>query len=326
MPQLFSIPPREDLEETLKKAQEISRTNFGKRIHFYSPSFSNKKSSHNSFPSISITGNACSLKCLHCQGIVLKTMISAPTPEKLIEVCTNLKDKGGVGCLISGGCTPAGIVPIEKFIDAITLVKKKLGLTVVVHTGIIDEETAQKLKTAGIDAAMIDIIGSDETLQEVYHVKSRVAAFDTSMKALSDAGIPLIPHILVGLHFGELKGEANALKIISKYNPAAVIVISFFPIKGTAMEKVAPPTPEDIARVITAARSMMPKIPLVLGCMRPSGQHRAKTDTYAVKAGVNAIAFPSEEAIKLAEEMRLETSYSPECCSLIYRDITNKTI
>jgi uncharacterized radical SAM superfamily protein len=35
--------------------------------------------------------------------------------------------------------------------------------------------------------------------------------------------------------------------------------------------------------------------------MRPKGKHRAETDTLAIKAGVDAIAFPAEEAIEYAE-------------------------
>ena len=321
MPKTSSVQSEEDLETLLKKSRETSWKNFGKKIRFYSPSFSNKRSNHDAFPSISVTGNSCSLKCLHCQGIVLKTMISAPTPAKLIEVCRDIKSKGGVGCLISGGCTPTGVVPLERFVDALTQIKKDLGLTLVVHTGIIDRLTAEKLKAAEIDAALIDVIGSDETIQEIYHVKSSVAAFEVSLKAISDARIPLIPHVLIGLHFGQLKGEARALQIISKYDPAAVIAISFFPIKGTAMEKIAPPKPGDIARVLVMARSLMPSTPLVLGCMRPSGQHRIETDILAIKAGVNAIAFPCDEAVALAEEMKLKIAFSPECCSLIYRDM-----
>jgi len=84
---------------------------------------------------------------------------------------------------------------------------------------------------------------------------------------------------------------------------------------------VTPPSPEDIARVLVAARLMMPKTPLVLGCMRPKGKHRAETDMWAVKAGVNAIAFPSNEAIQLADSMELEASFSSLCCSQIFEDL-----
>jgi uncharacterized radical SAM superfamily protein len=168
---------------------------------------------------------------------------------------------------------------------------------------------------------LIDIIGSDETIREVYQLKVSVEDFDRSLRALHESEIPLVPHVLVGLHYGKLRGELQALKMISKYSPSAVIIIAFMPIHGTPMEKVNPPEPEDIAKVLVTARLMMPQTPVVLGCMRPKGKHRTRIDTLAVKAGVNAIAFPAEEAIQLAESMGLEITFSSLCCSQIFEDI-----
>jgi len=223
--------------------------------------------------------------------------------------------------LISGGCLPDGSVPLGKFVDAIAEVKQKLGLTVVVHTGVIDFDVASRLKEAGVNAALIDIIGSDETIKEIYQLNVTVDDYDKSLFALHKSGIPLVPHVLVGLHYGRLKGEFQALQMISKYSPSAVIVIALMPLRGTSMQDVEPPTPEDIVRVLVASRFMLPKTPLVLGCMRPKGKHRAETDKLAVKAGVNAIAFPSNEAIRLVESMDLEASFSSLCCSQIFEDI-----
>jgi len=314
------------LEQALTMARDISWRNFGKRIRFYAPSFMYYKTDRfcsmpTAFPSISITGSFCALKCKHCSGKVLQTMLSALTPEKLIEVCSEVKGKGGLGCLISGGCLPDGSVPLGRFVDALAEVKQKLGLTVVVHTGVIDFDMANRLKEAGVDAALIDVIGSDETIKEIYQLNVSVNDYDRSLSALHKSGIPLVPHVLVGLHYGKLRGEFNALQMISKYSPSAVIVIALMPIHGTFMQDVEPPSPQDIARVLVATRLMLPKTPLVLGCMRPKGRHRSQTDTWAVKAGVNAIAFPSDEAIRLAESMELETSFSSLCCSQIFEDL-----
>jgi uncharacterized radical SAM superfamily protein len=248
-------------------------------------------------------------------------MYPATTPQRLITLCQELKEKGAVGCLISGGCQPDGSVPLDRFVDAIAQIKKNLGLTIAVHTGVINEESAEKLKEAGVDAALIDIIGSDETIREIYQLDVRVADYEQSLANLSNVGIPLVPHVLVGLHYGRLRGELQALEMISKHEPSAVIIISFMPIHGTKMENVPPPTPMDIGRVILTARLMMRKTPLALGCMRPKGSHRAETDKLAVKAGVNAIAFPAEEAIKLAEQMGCQISFSSTCCSQIYIDV-----
>jgi len=297
------------------------------KMHFYAPSFMYYKSSvycssPNEFPTISVTGQGCALNCKHCGGVVLKTMYPATTSEKLFELCAELKRQGALGCLISGGCLPDGSVPLDNFVGSIAKIKRELGLTVFVHTGIISFETAVALKKAGVDAALIDVIGSDETINEVYNLKTSVKDYDNSLKALHETNIVFVPHVIVGLHYGKLKGELHALHIISKYEPSALVVIAFMPIHGTSMENVSPPKPLDIARVIIIARKLFPQTPLVLGCMRPKGKHRTETDVYAIKAGVNAIAFPAEEAIKFAKHQGYEIVFSSLCCSQIYSDIT----
>ena len=315
-----------EFRNALTTARSISWKNFGKRIRFYAPSFTHYETSYfssvsDAFPTISITGFFCALKCKHCGGKVLNTMISAPTPEELVNVCVSLKEKGAFGCLISGGCLPDGSIPFNKFIDAIAKIKRDTGLTVIVHTGVIDLSTARKLRKAGIDAALIDVIGSGETIREIYQLNVKVDDYRSSLEALHKVGIPTVPHVLVGLHYGKIKGEFQALKIISEYAPSAVIIIALMPIHDTPMENVNPPTPEDIAKVLMTARLMMPKTPIVLGCMRPKGEHRIRTDALAVEAGVNAIAFPTEEAIHLAESMGLEIAFSSLCCSQVFDDI-----
>lgn len=315
-----------ELEGALTSARKISWKNFGKQIGFYAPGFAYYKteyfhSSPTTFPTISVTGNSCTLSCKHCSGKVLETMLSAPTPKRLIETCTDLKNKGCVGCLISGGCLPDGSVPLDRFVDAIAEIRRDLGLTVLVHTGIIKSSTAKALKKAGVDAALIDVIGSNETIQEIYQLNARVNDYDRSLGALHESDIPTVPHVLVGLHYGKLKGELKALRMISRYSPSAVIIIAFMPVHNTPMENVVPPAPKEIVKVLVTARFMFPKTPIALGCMRPKGEHRTRTDMLAVRAGVNGIAFPVEEAIQLAESIGLEVAFSSFCCSQVFRDI-----
>ena len=312
-----------EFEKYLAKARMVSLKNFGKKIFFYAPSFMYYKTSYyqsrpNPFPTISITGSACSLKCKHCYGKVLRTMYPATTPEKLVELCRKLRNEGAIGCLISGGCLPDGSLPLDRFVDAIATVKREFGLAVAVHTGVIKLETAKRLKEAGVDSALLDIIGSDDTIKEIYNLSASVKDFENSLKALHDAGLAVVPHVLVGLHYGKLKGEINALRMISKYSPSAIIIIAFMPIRGTPMEDVAPPSPLDIAKIIVIARLMFPSVPLALGCMRPKGKHRIETDILAIRAGVNAIAFPTEEAIMEAERLGYQFCFSPLCCSQVY--------
>ncbi len=297
-----------------------------RQIRFYAPSFTYYKtryycSNSTDFPTVSVTGNACALKCKHCEGRVLETMHPAVTPEKLIALCETLKQKGTQGILISGGCTPEGNVPLEPFTEAISKIKRDLNLTVFVHTGTVEEETARKLKIAGVDAALIDVIGSNDTLLEIYNLKITTKDYEQSLRALDTAGIPFIPHIIVGLHHGKLKGERKALEIVASYEPSALVIIGFMPIHGTSMATTKPPSSLDIARVTAIARLMFPKTPVVLGCMRPKGKQRIETDMLALKAGVDAIAFPSDEAVVYAKNQGLRFSFSSFCCAQIYKDL-----
>ncbi len=316
----------ENLEELLKASRRLSWKNFGKKILFYAPSFIRYQNAYFSppklaFPSISITGNFCTLNCKHCGGKVLKTMIPATTPKSLIDVCRKLKEQGCMGCLISGGCLPDGSMPLKNFLNAILFIKREYDFTIAIHTGIIGSNVANELRDSGVDAVLIDIIGSDDTIREIYGLNMTVKDYDLSLKALHDSKIPYVPHIITGLHYGELKGEFNALKIIAKYKPSALVIIALIPLKGTSMDGVNPPIPEDIAKVLATARLMLPNTPIALGCMRPTGNHRINTDALAIDAGVNAIAFPEEATIELAKSRGLTVKFSPLCCFQTYADI-----
>jgi uncharacterized radical SAM superfamily protein len=314
-----------DLERLIAASRRRSWDLFGKTIKFYAPSFVRYQTAYytapvKAFPSISITGSSCALRCQHCKGIVLETMIPATTPADLLRVCRSLKEQGSIGCLISGGCLPNGTVPLGRFVETIRTITKELGLKVIVHTGVIQEPMAHALKAAGVDAALLDVIGSDDTIREVYNLEVGIADYESSLQALQRSGLPFIPHVIVGLHHGKLKGEFAAIDMIANYDPAALVIIALIPLRGTPMGRVDPASPAEIVEVIARARLKL-RAPIALGCMRPQGSHRVKTDTLAVEAGINAIAYPDPEAVALARTLGLASAFSPQCCSQIYEDL-----
>lgn len=290
-------------------------------VRFYAPSFTYYRSqqfcaSTNEFPTISVTGNNCALNCRHCGGSLLKTMHPASTPQALFGVGSKLKAEGAKGVLISGGCLKDGSVPLDEFASAIAQLKNDLGLTVFVHTGIIQPKTALALKAAGIDAALIDVIGSRQTIESTFNLDVTVDDYRLSLQALEDAGLLVVPHVIVGLNGGKLDGEAQAIQIIAENcKPQAVVVIAFMPIRGTQMANAPAPKPLDIARTVAAARVTFPDTPIRLGCMRPKGTSRDVADVLALKAGVDGIAFPSQQAIEYAEQARYKVEFSSYCCA-----------
>lgn len=317
--------PLSELEPLFAEARRISKGYGANVLHCYVPGLVHYdtpffKSTPQGFPGISVTGKDCQLGCKHCRGKLLERMTPATTPEALYQACAEVKRAGGVGCLVSGGSLKDGSVPLMDFIPTIKRVKQELGLKLVVHTGIVHPSIAEALIDAGIDAAMFDIIGARDTAREVYHLDCNIDAFEESLRLLVDRNIPVVPHIIVGLHFGKLKGERQALAMMTRHRPTAVVVVAFMPLDQTKMQGVTPSSPSDISRVILASRLLMPSTPLLLGCARPSGMHKIETDILAIKAGVDGIAYPSEDACSFAQDQGLGVKFHQQCCSLIWQD------
>jgi len=312
-----------NLNDLLTLSRDISWKNFGKKVTFYAPSLvdyqiSNFQFRPTDFPAISITGANCAINCKHCQGKVLETMIHAASADELARISRDLKAQGCVGYMITGGCTPFGSVPIEKFIDVIRQVKKELGLKIVMHIGLVDRHMANMLKEAGVDAVLTDIFGSSKIPREIFNVNLDVEDYEESLKNLLDTGINVVPHLTVGLYYGKLEGEYEALEMLSKYDSESLVIGALMPLPETPLEKVKPPSPRTIVKVLVQARFLMPKAFIVLGCTRPSGKHRVETDILALRSGVNAIAFPMEESVRFAESIGLSFSFSPTCCALAH--------
>lgn len=314
-----------ELKDWMKQGFNERLSAFGDELLCYSPTAypykikDHKQVSPNNFVSLSVTGTACSLKCEHCDGQLLKGMESTITPEILFERCKQIESHGGEGVLISGGSDSEGYVPLERFGDAIRRVKSELTLEVVVHTGLVSEQTAQSLAEARIDAAMLDVIGDERVAREVYHITNGPEKMRRSLDILESLNVPTVPHVLVGLDYGKLGGELEALEMIAQGSPAAVVVIALSPIRKTTMEGVDPPSPEDIGRIMTIARLGMRETPLLLGCARPMGQHKIDTDLFAIKSGTNGVALISQEGVDLARKLNLKPIFLDVCCSLAYK-------
>ncbi len=317
-----------EFTEWMNKAFAARMTNFGSALLCYSPTAypyrvqNHSQSSAHNFLSLSVTGNSCSLHCEHCDGHLLKGMESTPTPEALFRRCKEIQESGGEGVLISGGSTSNGYVPLERFGEVIRRIKEQLDLLVVVHTGLVTHETASQLAKAGIDAAMLDIIGDKDVSSRVYHIQDGPLKMRRSLDILEEHNIPTVPHVLVGLDYGHLKGELEALDIIAQGAPSALVIIALTPVRKTPMENVTPPAPESIGRIMTAARLGFTHIPLLLGCARPIGQHKIDTDLYALKSGANGIAMISQEGVDAARTMGLKPIFRDVCCSLAYQELS----
>ncbi len=322
-PVLPEIKIDESLVKELKKGLELKIKNFGREIYFHGPGFKHYEvedfalKGPPKFVDISVTGRQCELMCDHCASKILWHMIPATSPDELLRVCRELKNKGVEGILISGGSDRNGYVPLWDFFETMKAVKEELGMLVTCHVGLVDEAYVKGLSDAGVDAVLLDIIGDNETISQVYKLPHRsVEDYERSLYLLKSAGLKIVPHIIIGLHYGRIKGEYRALEMIARHDPDTLVLVVVMPYYGKAkFQLLPPPETEDSLKVVLQARLEMPKVPIMIGCARPAGEERIKFDMYSVLAGVNGIAFPAEGVVTFAESLGLNPVISPSCCS-----------
>ncbi len=287
------------MQKAFARRAEIS----GNRIYFFNEPFT----------PISLTGTNCSLKCKHCNSHYLRHMLDG-SEDKLYSHALRLADRGAKGILLSGGSDADGSVPTYMLADKIRKIKYDLKLRISAHTGLVNERQAQIL-SGYLDMALVDVIGDDETIHDILGLDAGLQDYENSLKFLYSAGIPLAPHIIVGLHNSQLKGEFKALELVKRFNPQVVVIVVFIPTPGTMLEGISPPAIQDVTRVITTARQMF-DVPLSLSCVRPGGRYRSMLDMYAILSGIDRIAVPSRSAYTTSKRLGLDVIEIPKiCCS-----------
>ena len=198
------------LKDLQCEAFRLRKTHFGNELTFSIPGTVSYHDDtlplqRDRFAAISVTGSHCDLRCAHCKGKLLESMIPATDPETFSKAVDQQRYKGAHGILVSGGANSNGEVPLERFIPSLKVLKEKNPqFKVIVHTGLIRREIAEELKEAGVDQILIDVIGDEDTIHEVYHLNKRVEDYEETLWMLKEMGHRLAPHIIIGHHFGEI--------------------------------------------------------------------------------------------------------------------------
>lgn len=269
---------------------------FPDRVQFLAP---------NRTLSVSVTGSDCWLQCAHCAGTYLKDMIP-------LERVLGSKRGRERSYLVSGGCNKLGKVPLlDRWVELEELSSRG---PLNIHPGLVNEEEAAQLGELA-RVVSFDFVVDSETIVDVYGLALTVNDYLKSYRCLQKYA-SVIPHLCIGLHRGEIRGEYEALAVLREEAVEAISFIVFRPTAGTQFARCSPPPPEEVARLIATARLMFPRTPLYLGCMRPGGQYRESVDQLALKAGVNKIVLPAPSARQAAAELNLDIDISDECCSL----------
>jgi len=307
----------------LKQNFALRRAYFPDEIAFHAPGLKRFKTSEYTgqistrFVSISVTGTECALACEHCKMQVLEGMSALPKFDgSLFDLCGELAERGARGVLISGGCDRHGRVPLLRHIPDLIRARRELGFTIRVHPGLPDEETAAGLADVDVDGAMVDIIGDDATIRQVYHLDATVGEYEAVLDRLQRYRVPAVPHIILGLHFGHMRGEWTALDMIARYARKFLVLVVLMPLTGTPMVGVTPPPVAELADFFALARRTLPETPVMLGCARPLGAIKIAIDRAAVDAGLNGLAYPAEGIVAYAQSRGLTPRFVDACCGV----------
>ena len=302
----------------------LRKRHFGAAMEFYAPGLKRWQTQEwtperaNRFLALSVTGTACALQCDHCKTKVLQGMPMVSREEGLFDLARRLKTQGTEGILVSGGSSKTGEVPLAVHFEDMRRVRDELGLKVIVHSGVVTPELAAGLAGAGVDGVMLDVIGADETIDQVYHLDLTADDFERSLELLAERDMRILPHIVLGLHYGRFLGEHNALEMIRRYPVSTLILVVLTPLVGTPMAHLEPPPASAVIDFFAHARAAMPETPVNLGCGRPMGEMKITLDQAAVDHGLNGIAYPAEGIVEYARASGLEPELYEYCCSMTW--------
>jgi len=326
---LESLQKVEELEDAefdsalVAEMQAAAGNNRERLVRFSTPTFKEYESSElsscgkNTFPAFSITAGGCALMCDHCEAKILEPMIPAVKPEILDARVRRLVETEDLqGFLLSGGSNKRNEINYSKFYPVIEGLKRDFPqMRIAIHTALTDRAGAKEMEASGVDVAMLDIIGAEETIREVYHLDRPVDDFEATVEALCETSMQISPHIVIGLHYGRILGEENALDILSRYDTKALVLVVIMPFYARPGTFVTPST-SDVGRIFLEARQRLPDRQVLLGCARPPGMHKRVTDAYAVMAGLDGIAFPADGAVAVAGIAGRPFHQAHACCSI----------
>ncbi|MBI2874565.1 MAG: radical SAM protein [Firmicutes bacterium] len=254
---------------------------------------------------VSVTGRGCALNCAHCGRRYLTHMAPARDLDRL-------PDSGPASFLISGGCDLEGRVPLLSNLDTVRSLSRRGR--VIVHPGLAGEREAEALAPY-VEAVSFDLVVDTPTIRDVYGLPATGDDFIAAFLALRRR-IRTVPHLCLGLLGGEIRGEPEALRILSELEVEEAVFLVFNPTPGSRYGDRRPPDLSEVESLLLKARALLPGARLGLGCLRPGGRYRSALDEAALRARLDFIVNPAPSARRAAESRRMEIRIRQECCIL----------
>ena len=242
---------------------------------------------------LSVKTGGCSEDCSYCpQSSHYDTGVA---PEKMLDVnaviasAKRAKELGSTRFCMGVAWREVKDGPaFEKVLSMVTGVRE-LGLEACLTAGMLTEEQATRLKTAGLDAYNHNLDTSRENYKSI--IKTRT--FDDRLETIENvrkAGITVCSGGIIGM--GEsIDDRCEMLRTLANLTPQpeSVPINALVPVEGTPLEHMPKVDPLDLVRMIAVARILMPHARVRLSAGRSDLTREAQI--LCMLAGANSIFY-----------------------------------
>jgi biotin synthase len=226
----------------------------------------------------------CSQSAHHAANVPRQPLL---TLEEVRTAAQRAKERGATRfCMGAAWRSAPNGEPLKRVLSMIRVVKS-FGLEACATLGMLDQEQANSLKEAGLDAYNHNL----DTSREFYGQVITTRTFDDrlhTIEVVRKAGITVCCGGILGL--GE--SEADRCRLLAELasmepQPESVPVNLLVPIEGTPLGSADSVKSTDLIRVIAVARILMPQSRVRLSAGRLSLSHEAQL--LAFFTGANSI-------------------------------------
>lgn len=241
---------------------------------------------------LSIKTGACPEDCKYCsQSVHNHTNLEREkllAVEKVIEAAKQAKEDGATRFCMGAGWRSPHKKDMPYVIDMVQQVKA-LGLETCMTLGMLDEQKAQQLASAGLDYYNHNLDTSPEYYDQIITTRSYSERIDT-LSEVRNAGIKVCAGGIVGMG-EERKDRVGLLQQLANLPvpPESVPINNLVKVEGTPLENVDDLDPFEFVRTVAVARILMPSSYVRLSAGRQ--QMNDEMQALCFMAGANSMFY-----------------------------------
>lgn len=241
---------------------------------------------------LSIKTGACPEDCGYCsQSAKHDTSLERERLlplEEVIHAAQTAKSQGATRFCMGAAWRNPTDKNLERVIEMVQAVKE-MGMETCVTLGMLTNQQAQRLKSAGLDYYNHNLDTSPEFYGNVISTRTYQDRLDT-LEHVRSAGINVCSGGILGMGESRLD-RARLLQQLAnmKFHPESVPINDLVKVEGTPMSSVAKLDPFEFIRTVAVARILMPK-----SYVRLSAGRTEMTDemqAWCFFAGANSIFY-----------------------------------